>query len=131
MAQIPGIQYTFDTQINSLLQIGDNAYFLSFVDPNMTGINVIQTETENGSADGISLGKVVEIGTGFIKCDNQLSQGQLDFINITPGFVVFEKNAKVNESGLKGYYADVELRNFSNKKAELFYVNSEVTYSSK
>ena len=55
----------------------------------------------------------------------------LDFINITPGFVVFEKNAKVNESGLKGYYADVELRNFSNKKAELFYVNSEVTYSSK
>lgn len=136
MAQIPGTKYTLDTEINSLLQIGDNAYFLPLVDPTANGINVVQTQDQNGNADnGVNLGKVVLIGTGYIKCDIQLDQSELDFVNLNPGLVVFEKDVRANESGLKGYYAEIELKNFSRgqrqEKAELFHVNSEVVYSSK
>lgn len=46
-------------------------------------------------------------------------------------FIFFSKNITVNESSLKGYYADLTLENSSNKKAELFAVSSNITVSSK
>ena len=46
-------------------------------------------------------------------------------------FIFFSKNTIINESSLKGYYADLTLENSSNKKAELFAVTSNVTASSK
>lgn len=46
-------------------------------------------------------------------------------------FIFFSKNITVNESSLKGYYADLTLENSSNKKAELFAVTSNITVSSK
>jgi len=49
----------------------------------------------------------------------------------TDAFIFFSKNITVNESSLKGYYADLTLENSSNKKAELFAVTSNITVSSK
>tara|TARA_R100001443_G_scaffold73520_2_gene81438 strand:- start:381 stop:764 length:384 start_codon:yes stop_codon:yes gene_type:complete len=46
-------------------------------------------------------------------------------------FILFSKPIKINESSVKGYYADVTLENHSNKKAELFAISSEVVPSSK
>ena len=46
-------------------------------------------------------------------------------------FILFSKNTNINESSLKGYYADLTLENTSNTKAELFAVNSNITPSSK
>jgi hypothetical protein len=46
-------------------------------------------------------------------------------------FILFSKNTMVNESSLKGYYANLTLENSSNKKAELFAVSSNITASSK
>lgn len=46
-------------------------------------------------------------------------------------FIFFSKNTVVNESSLKGYYANLTLENSSNKKAELFAVSSNITASSK
>lgn len=52
--------------------------------------------------------------------------------NISSGdFITFSKNIKVNESTLKGYYADVTFENASNKRAELFAISSEIALSSK
>ena len=46
-------------------------------------------------------------------------------------YFLFSKNIKVNESGLKGYYANVTFQNHSKKRAELFAVGSEIVISSK
>ena len=46
-------------------------------------------------------------------------------------FIMFSKSNNVNSASLKGYYAQVEFKNNSNKKAELFAVGSEFNESSK
>ena len=46
-------------------------------------------------------------------------------------FILFTKDNKVNTSGILGYFAEVELRNDSLNKAELFSVGSEIFESSK
>ena len=46
-------------------------------------------------------------------------------------FLVFSKSIEVNESSVKGYYADVTLENHSREKAELFAISSEIVPSSK
>ena len=46
-------------------------------------------------------------------------------------FLLFSKPIQVNESGLKGYYADVTFTNTSKEYAELFAISSEVVVSSK
>ena len=46
-------------------------------------------------------------------------------------FFMFRKRVMQNNSGFKGYYAEVKLTNSSTSKQELFSVGSEVTISSK
>ena len=46
-------------------------------------------------------------------------------------FIMFKKNEVINNSGLKGYYAEVNFKNNSIEKAELFAVSSEIAQSSK
>ena len=46
-------------------------------------------------------------------------------------FLFFSKRIEANESGLKGYYADVTFENSSHTYAELFAISSEVVPSSK
>ena len=46
-------------------------------------------------------------------------------------FVLFSKKIEANQSGLKGYYADVTFENYSNTAVELFAISSDVTASSK
>lgn len=49
----------------------------------------------------------------------------------TSSFLLFSKDNDVNLSSMLGYYADVEFRNFSENKVELFTVGAECTQSSK
>jgi len=46
-------------------------------------------------------------------------------------FIFFGKENKVNVSGVRGYFAEVEMRNDSTAPAKLFAVGSEITQSSK
>jgi len=46
-------------------------------------------------------------------------------------FFFFSKSVKINESSLKGYYANVTMQNSSMEKAELFAISSEIAQSSK
>ena len=99
--------------LNSSVQVGDIVYYST-------------------SADGV-LSDVTKVG-------NILSFTSSGYINVNAddsvtipenAFILFSKPIKINESSVKGYYADVTLENHSNKRAELFAISSEVVPSSK
>lgn len=125
MPTIPVTKLTFAHSINSLLQIGDNIIWHD--NTVLDSINSINTQIPAGE---IHLGQVVSIGGNFICCDVEVTSTQLGIIN-TSGFVTFHKNPEVEETGLKGYYADLEFTNDSSLKSELFSVSSETSLSSK
>ena len=108
---------TFEnTSINSSLQIGDKLYY---TDQPINGIT----------------GKPILAGyvTNILRPEGAIeytvaSQSHIPSVD---SFILFAKDIRVNESGLKGYYADVTLVNRSTKRAELFAVSSEITLSSK
>ena len=53
-------------------------------------------------------------------------------VSITPNmFLMFSKSIEVNESSVKGYYADVTFKNATKTYAELFAVSSDIVPSSK
>ena len=108
-------QLNFDVTINSSLQIGDTLYYTT------------------PAIDGV-IGEPLPIGTvtsvlrpqGIIEYEpNTQSQP------VATDFVLFSKPIQINESSLKGYYADVTFTNRSTKRAELFAVSSEIALSSK
>jgi len=117
------MEITFNKKRNSSLQVGDNLYYATIINgvttkPLLWGlITGIYGETE-------SVFKVMTQPNGDI-ISNYTS-----IVNDNTYFL-FSKNAKVNESGVKGYYADVTFQNYSKKRAELFAIGSEVAASSK
>ena len=50
---------------------------------------------------------------------------------IASDFILFAKDTAVNKSGVLGYFAEIEMKNSSDSKIELFAVGSEVLLSSK
>ena len=104
----------FDNPINSSLQVEDMVYVSS------TTNGIIGTPTITA--------KVVEISSHYILIDQDNTSGTV--IN-NGDYILFAKNIHANESGLKGYYADVTFENSSNTKTELFAISSEVALSSK
>ena len=115
----------FDNPINSSLQIGDAIYVS---DRNFTH-NSAGVYVPDGTTSGqVYAKKVIEIGSHYIVVNKNpgvspiISSGQ---------YIFFAKDIRVNESSLKGYYADVAFKNSSFTKTELFAISSEVTLSSK
>jgi hypothetical protein len=103
---------TFPSTSSSLAQIGDNVYWCS------NEFNVMSEPIFAGVIWGIHPNAITVdvVNVGAIPVDS---------------FIVFEKNIKVNESGIKGYYADITMENHSKTYAELFAISSEVVPSSK
>ena len=105
----------FDYQLNDSLQVGDYVYVSDVLSGGIT-------------SDPIYVEKIIEIGSDYIIVNKDPSVIPI----ITTGqFILFSKDINANESSLKGYYADVTLENFSNKKSELFAISSEIVPSSK
>ena len=108
----------FTTPIdNASLQIGDSVY-QSSAPAAIAGTG--QTQVSGYDFHGI----VVNIGPSWIESDGSSSIS-------TGSFITFCKDSAVNTSGLKGYYARVQMTNDSLDKAELFAVSSDITESSK
>ena len=119
--QIDGFQVTavqsasgmIYTPTNSSVEVGDTIYYAPWNDGVLGEVQVAGNVTGFTSSGYIK----VNIGTG---------------ITIAGGsFILFSKPIQINESSMKGYYADVTLENYSNKKAELFSIGSEIVPSSK
>jgi hypothetical protein len=122
---MPTLNLNFDQEVNVSAQVGDNVYYIL---PNA-----------NGEFDWADISNIINIGYPI----SSVSGGTpgmitIDFpqnanINIPPSnaFIMFGKDNTINVSGLTGYFAEVEFRNNSNKKIELFAVGSEISESSK
>ena len=109
-------QISFNTSINPTLQIGDIAWVATLdLATNITG-------------DPQMLGVVDSILPTSITVEIDSSNNVV--VN-TDMFLMFSKPIEVNESSIKGYYADVTLENASKKYAELFAISSEIALSSK
>jgi len=107
----------FNGSLNSSLQVGDTVYTANVVN------GIIHGEP---SALG-TIFEIVDLGSSF---DLIVNVGTVGLIP-PDAFIMFSKSVKINESGLKGYYADVTLENYSKKRVELFSIGSEVSPSSK
>ena len=104
---------------NPSIQIGDIAYY-----QNITNISSSSNMT---TADNpVFIGNITSIGQDFIEVSTVLTSSDIS------GFLMFAKDKKANNNSLKGYFAQVKLRNNDNiNRSELFALNSEVVTSSK
>ena len=107
-------QIYLDYETNSALQLWDLVYYA-------------QADNHGVLSEPLLAGTLVEFpGNGAIIVD-VVSEDVIP----TNSFFLFSKPIQINESSVKGYYADVTLENHSNKRAELFALSSETTPSSK
>jgi len=104
---------TFTNPVNKSLQIGDTVHY-AVVTNNVTG-----TPIEVGSV------------TAFTNTTVTCSIASTADVPTTSNFFFFSKDNKANLSSLVGYFAEVEMKNSSDGKIELFAVGSEVLLSSK
>lgn len=115
---MPIIDIQFDVELNVSLQVGDTAYYVPTVPNSTFTIN---------SASVVEIGVVQSISGSNIQC----IIGPYT-IPPSPGdFILFSKDNKANMSSLLGYYADVEIRNNSKAKAEMFNISADYFESSK
>ena len=103
---------------NTSIQIGDVAYYVDNVNATTVGYNISDEAP-------IEIGIITSIGGNFIKVETVINEPPAD------SFIMFQKDRKVNNTSLLGYYAEVKLSNNSTEKAELFALSSEITASSK
>ena len=105
----------FNNKVNSSVQIGDMVHVANI------GIGGVLAPPELA-------GEIIDMNSGYITINKDISTPPI--IDNTK-FILFAKKAEVNESSLKGYYADVTFQNHSNKYIELFAISSDIVLSSK
>jgi hypothetical protein len=87
-----------------------------------------------GGFDNADLNNTILLGPILSISGNSIVVQYDDAITTAPpggAFISFVKDKKINVSNVIGYYAEVKLRNNSQKKVELFSLGSEVIESSK
>tara|TARA_R100000541_G_scaffold59368_1_gene73098 strand:- start:496 stop:1059 length:564 start_codon:yes stop_codon:yes gene_type:complete len=124
------VRLTFDYDLNKSLQIGD---LIWHAHTTKSGSYEVASTNNN---DFLLLGTVVDISNQYRKSTIDVSYNGFDLpedlgLELKEAFMMFSKDKAVNSAGLKGYYAELEFVNNSNKKIELFSVGSEVVQSSK
>ena len=125
-------ELSFNEAINSSLQVGDAIYYTAPPSSFLTKAPDAFGNTSPGptgiTEKPLPAGTVTEIDRpqGVVKYE--MEHGTQPVEN---SFMLFSKPIQVNESGLKGYYADVTFENSSRTYVELFAISSEVVSSSK
>jgi len=112
--------------INASLQVGDVAYKISsgsYSAPASTGGGNITYSNNNPLP--VFLGTITKVQGGSI-----FVQDMADDV-FQNDIIMFSKNIAVNKSGLKGYFAEVTLKNESPLSIELFSIASGIDPSSK
>ena len=126
---------TFNERINDSVHVGDDLYYVNtFTGPNETPIQAGELDA-NGNP---TVSTIESVTQNSITVDSLINPAHFPYNDILFMFLKPEHvNASLpnggytNSSGLKGYYAEVELTNNSSVKQELFAIGSEVTMSSK
>lgn len=129
MAQL---NLTIRGDLNTSLQAGDSIYYCSVVDDqagkNHPGTMSIDTKPKK-------LGVLISIDEGSTPpvLRIEMSPGlppNPQLIGLGDSYIFFIKDGKANFSGVKGYYAEVEYKNFSTQPIEMFATSTEYTISS-
>lgn len=107
------ITMTFTNELNKSLQVGDTIYK-----------SIINNEV---FGEPIELGKCTILTPLTITCEIETTM----FRPIATDFILFSKDNKANLASIKGYYAEVEMKNDSIGEIELFQIGSVLTESSK
>ena len=102
VSSVVGSVLTFTSGVNNSIQIGDNVYFLN--DPNVAAY------TSSGTCTAKTATTITVSGTAP-------AQGK---------FVLSDKGGVINQAGLLGFFAEVEMKNTTTDKAEIFSVGSLV-----
>ena len=97
---VAGQVLTFNDGVNSNLQVGDNVYFLAD--------NAVASYTSSGTCTVKTATTITVSGTA----------------PVAGKFVLFDKGGVVNQSGLLGFFAEVEMKHTTTSAAELFSVGS-------
>jgi len=121
---------TFNHDINTSLQVGDQVY--------MTSTSPLGGFENNSSAVPIHVGHVhniissteIEVYSEYVDASGDpLSYNMLD--SNGGDYISFSKNRVVNNNDLLGYYASVHFVNNSTTDAKLWSVGSGITENSK
>ena len=108
------LQISFSHKLNASLQINDIAWVC----------NVGPGNIQSGQLDKLGIINDIQGSVLTVDADDGV-------ICVPEMFLLFSKPIQVNESGLKGYYADVTFKNSSKTYAELFAISSEIVPSSR
>ena len=147
------IQIGFFGNINPSLQIGDIVYYADNVGTNSGGF---ETGDVGGVSTNITIGVVSAISTipgeltvitqyydnfgnvvtveSIENYDYLITIDNTNYPNVTPtnaDFIYFSKDGSVNLTSITGYYGEVEFKNNSTEKAELFAASCDIIESSK
>ena len=117
------IDITLQNNITNVsLQVGDSAYYVP--DPSQTALGGFNRST----IDPVEIGTIINIDL-----DNNIIRVDADgmIIPAANDFIMFAKDSSINISGLTGYFAEVDIRNNSEDKAEIYCIASEISVSSK
>jgi len=105
---MPNITMTFP-HIQDSVQVGDTAYY------------------QNTSGTIVQMGAVTSVTNNSISCDI----GGLVVRPTSSDFILFSKDSRGNTSSIRGYYAEVKMKNDATAACELYDVGSEIFESSK
>ena len=124
---MPTISLQFPFPLNVSVQVGDTAYYVPTA--------LVQSFNTAPKSNIIEIGVILTI----IPWNGTISQIDVNWLPLPPlsplplpaDFIMFSKDNKANLSSALGYYAEVEMKNASPDKAELFAVGAGVFESSK
>ncbi len=121
---------TFNHDINTSLQIGDQVYKTSTSPLGGFENNSSAVPIHIGKVHGIISSKQIEVYSEYV--DNTGTPLPYNMLNPDGGeYISFSKNRVVNNNDLLGYYASVHFVNNSTTEAKLWSVGSGITENSK
>ena len=121
------IQFTFLAGINVSLQVGDLAYY-SMVVNNQSGSNHLMANTNTKPT---ILGPVVAIDRVNLTVDVEVTTTPPWYGTGDDYFIFFQKIQNANTSGMIGYFAEAQIRNYTREAAEMFTIAVDYIESSK
>jgi hypothetical protein len=112
--------------LNVSIQEGDTVYAAKIVG-GQSGTNHPGSGSTNTKP--IAIGKVTSVNQN----GGSITINTYPAINSFSGnsYIMFSKDNRVNTSGIVGYFAECELKNYSTKAAEIFVVATDYVESSK
>jgi len=112
--------------LNVSIQEGDTVYAAKIVG-GQSGTNHPGSGSTNTKP--IAIGKVTSVNQN----GGSITINTYPAINSFSGnsYIMFSKDNRVNTSGIIGYFAECEMKNYSTKAAEIFVVGADYVESSK